>query len=234
MELKPKILIIEDEKSIANFICAILNANGYSSLIASTGKAGMSMISSHCPDLVILDLGLPDLDGMDLLVSMRKWTQLPVLVVSARTHERDKVEALDAGADDYITKPFGSSELLARIRTALRHTLSASGTAASSNGVFKVGELAIDYSKRQVTVRGETVHLTQNEYKIISILSRNAGKVMTYDSILRELWGPGSLSNNQVLRVHMANIRRKIEDNPAEPRYILTEVGVGYRMLDEV
>ena len=233
MEIRSKILIIEDEQRISNFISAVLTTNGYDVLTAGTGKAGCSMISSHCPDLVILDLGLPDMDGIDIIRSVRSWTNLPIIVVSARMHELEKVEALDAGADDYITKPFGTGELLARIRTALRHTRSASDGGISPSGIFTVGQLTVDYNKHQALVNGVNVHLTQNEFRIVSLLGKNAGKVLTYDAILRELWGPAAKGNNQVLRVHMANIRRKIEENPAEPKYIFTEVGVGYRMAEE-
>lgn len=233
MEIKQRILVVEDEARIANFIRAILQANGYETITAATGREARSMISSHCPDLIILDLGLPDIDGLDIIRSVREWTQLPILVVSARTHERDKVDALDAGADDYIVKPFGTGELLARIRTALRHARSgASSEAVSGTGLFTAGSLTIDYNKHQVLVDGENVHLTQNEYRIVSLLGIHAGKVLTYDFILKELWGPGVSDNNQVLRVHMANIRRKIEKSPAEPEYIFTEVGVGYRMVE--
>ena len=233
MEIKQRILIVEDEARIANFIRAILQANGYETITASTGREARSMIASHCPDLIILDLGLPDIDGLDIIRSVREWTQLPILIVSARTHERDKVEALDAGADDYMEKPFGTSELLARIRTALRHARSSAGSAAvSGTGIFTAGALTIDYNKHQVLVDGVNTHLTQNEYRIVSLLGIHAGKVLTYDFILKELWGPGASGNNQVLRVHMANIRRKIERNPAEPEYIFTEVGVGYRMVE--
>ena len=233
MSVKQKILIVEDERSIANFISAVLTANDFDTVTAQSGKEAYSMISSHCPDLMILDLGLPDMDGLDLLRSIREWTQLPVLVVSARTHERDKVDALDAGADDYITKPFGTSELLARIRTAIRHSLqqAAGGTLAPS-GLLTIGDLTIDYNKHQVRLGEENAHLTQNEYKIVSLLGRHAGKVLTYDYLLKEIWGPAARGNNQVLRVHMANIRRKIEPNPAEPQYIFTEMGVGYRMME--
>lgn len=231
MTIKQKILIIEDERSISNFMDSVLTAHGFDTVTAQTGREGYSMISSHCPDLVILDLGLPDMDGMALIHSVREWTRLPIIVVSARSHERDKVEALDAGADDYITKPFGTSELLARIRTALRHSLN-SDELAANNGVFTSGALTVDYNKHQVLVDGVNVHLMQNEFKIVSLLGRHAGKVLTYDYLLKEIWGPAAKGNNQVLRVHMANIRRKIEKNPAEPEYIFTEVGVGYRIAE--
>lgn len=233
MELKQKILIVEDEQRIANFMKTVLIANQYDVISTANGREACSMISSHCPDLIILDMGLPDMDGMDIIRSVRAWTQMPIVVVSARTHERDKVAALDAGADDYVTKPFGTHELLARIRTALRHTRSRGvQDSASANGLFTAGGLSIDYDKRLVQKNGVGIHLTQNEYRILSLLSANAGKVLTYDFILKELWGPESRGDNQALRVHMANLRRKLEENPAEPHYIFTEVGVGYRMIE--
>ncbi len=235
MTIKDKILVVEDEKSISGFIRAILSSNGYDVIIARSGSEAFSMISSHCPDLVVLDLGLPDMDGMQIIESVRRWTQLPILVVSARSHERDKVAALDLGADDYITKPFGAAELLARVRVAIRHTrLGVSSESVAATGKYSVGELTIDYDKHQVLIAGENAHLTQNEYKIVALLGKCAGKVLTYDFIMKELWGPQSRGNNQILRVNMANIRRKIEKNPAEPEYIFTEVGVGYRMAESV
>ncbi len=233
MAIKQKILIIEDEPNIRNFISAVLSANQYDVLIAQTGREAYATITSHCPDAIILDLGLPDMDGVELIRLVRSWSQVPIIVVSARMHERDKVEALDLGADDYITKPFGTSELLARIRMALRHaSTSGDNSQVSLNGVFSTGGLVIDYEKRKVTVDGELIHLTQNEYKLVSLLGRYAGKVLTYDYILKEIWGPGVQGDNKILRVNMANIRRKIEKNPAEPQYIFTEVGVGYRMAE--
>ena len=233
MIIKDKILIVEDERSISNFIKAILSSNGYDVIVAHTGTEACSMISSHCPDLVVLDLGLPDMDGMEIIESVRRWTQLPIIVVSARSFEKDKVMALDMGADDYITKPLGAAELLARVRVAIRHTRSGStDPSIAANGIFTAGELTIDYNKHQVLINGENAKLTQNEYKIVSLLGKCAGKVLTYDFIMKELWGPQSKGGNQILRVNMANIRRKIEKNPAEPKYIFTEVGVGYRMIE--
>lgn len=191
------------------------------------------MISSHCPDIVLLDLGLPDMDGVQIIETVRQWTQLPILVLSARSHERDKVMALEKGADDYITKPFGAAELLARIKVAIRHSRNGIGSGnIAKSGKFVAGDLTIDYDKHQVLLCGENAHLTQNEFRIVALLGKCAGKVLTYDFIMKELWGPQSRGNNQILRVNMANIRRKIEKNPAEPQYIFTEVGVGYRMID--
>ena len=233
MTIRDKILVVEDEKSISGFIRAILTSNGYDVIVAHSGSEAFSMISSHCPDLVVLDLGLPDIDGMDIISSVRQWTQLPILVVSARSHEKDKVEALDRGADDYITKPFCAAELLARVRVAIRHTrLGIGGEGGAASGKFSAGDLVIDYDKHQVLIAGENTHLTQNEYRIVALLGKCAGKVLTYDFIMKELWGPQSKGSNQILRVNMANIRRKIEKNPAEPQYIFTEVGVGYRMIE--
>lgn len=233
MAVRGKVLIVEDDRAICSFMRRVLEANGYESIIVGTGREALSMLTSHCPDVVILDLGLPDMDGMEILRTIRSWSRLPVMVVSARTHERDKVEALDAGADDYITKPFGSAELLARIRTAIRHTRTRlENDRLAQTGVFKAGKLAIDYDKHRVFLDGKDVHLTQNEYKLVSLLGMYAGKVLTYDFLIRELWGPGAKADNQILRVNMANIRRKIEENPASPAYIFTEVGVGYRMIE--
>lgn len=229
---KIKIMIIEDEEVISNFIATTLKANTYAPLVAKTAREALSMIPSHCPDLVLLDLGLPDMDGIEILKKLREWSSVPVIVVSARGNESDKVEALDLGADDYISKPFGTSELLARIRTALRHSMKNSGSAAA-NDVFKTKGLVIDFDKRQITVDGKDVHLTQIEFKIVSLLAKSAGRVLTYDFIITELWGPYAVKDNQILRVNMANIRRKLEKNPASPEYIFTEVGVGYRMTDE-
>ena len=233
MKLKDKVLVVEDEQNISNFISTVLTANDFDVLVAQTGAEAVSMITSHCPDLIILDLGLPDMDGMNILKEVRSWSSLPIIVVSARTHEHDKVMALDLGADDYIEKPFGTSELLARIRTALRHTRT-DGTSdgLAMTGEYHVGDLCIDYNKHRVFLAGEDTHLTPNEYKIVALLGRHAGQVLTYKSMMKELWGPGVGGDNKLLRVHMANIRRKIEPNPVEPQYIFTEVGVGYRMAD--
>ena len=233
MNIRERILIIEDEKSISHFISTVLTNNGYETMQARTGSEAQSMISSHCPDLIILDLGLPDMDGMDILRQLRSWSSLPVVVVSARSHEKDKVLALDMGADDYLTKPFGTDELLARVRTAIRHTRTASGNdEIAQRGTYTVGDLVIDYNKHQALVRGENVKLTLSEFRIVALLGKYAGKVLTYDFIIKELWGPRAGGDNQVLRVNMANIRRKIEKNPAEPEYLFTEVGVGYRLAE--
>ena len=233
MEIRDRVLVVEDDKRIGNFFRTVLEANHYDVIMAQTGAEAYSMVTSQCPDGVLLDLRLPDMDGMRILKSIREWSAMPVIVVSARTHERDKVEALDLGADDYITKPFGTSELLARIRTAIRHTRSGLvGQNGNPTGTFVSGGLTIDYDKHRVFVDGVDAGLTQNEYKIVSLLGKYAGKVMTYDFIIKEIWGPNMKNDNRILRVNMANIRRKIEKNPAQPQYIFTEVGVGYRIVE--
>ena len=233
MEIRDRVLVIEDDKSIRNFLRAILEANNYDVLMASSGTEAYSMITSQCPDVVILDLGLPDMDGMEILKNVREWSTMPVLVVSARSHEKDKVRALDLGADDYITKPFGTSELLARVRTAIRHTrTSCMNAEMAKTGTFVVAGLTIDYDKHRVFVDGKDAGLTQNEFKLVALLGKFAGRVLTYDYIIKEIWGPNMKNDNQILRVNMANIRRKIEENPAQPKYIFTEVGVGYRMIE--
>ena len=232
MELKYNVLVVEDEKNIASFIRTVLEANSFNVIVAKNGGEAELMIKSHLPDIIILDLGLPDIDGMSIIKSVRLWSTVPIVVVSARTDENDKVEALDAGADDYVTKPFGTAELLARVRTALRHARNSESPLAGSDGKFVSGELTVDYDKRRVYIGGNDIHLTQNEYKIVSLLSKCAGKVLTYDNIMKQIWGPNFQSDNQILRVNMANIRRKMEEDPAEPKYIFTELGVGYRMIE--
>ena len=233
MSIKPMVLIVEDDETIGNFISAILTANGYSILKTKQGKTVGELIASQAPDIILLDLGLPDMDGMEVLKSIRAWSQTPVIVVTARGHEREKVEAFDLEADDYIVKPFGTSELLARIKTALRHNRKLAQSGANKTGKVAVGELTIDENKRIVTLAGEKIHLTPIEYKIIVLLAQNIGKVLTHDYMVKEIWGPYA-DEKQTLRVNMANIRRKIEKNPGEPQYILTEMGVGYRMAEEL
>lgn len=233
MAFKDRILIVDDEKSICHFLSTVLLANDYDVITARTGSEAYSMIMSRTPDLVLLDLGLPDMDGMSIIESVRSWSEVPIIVISARMQERDKVQALDLGADDYITKPFGSSEFLARVRTAIRHYRSRRiGTNGIFTGKLTIDDLTIDFDKHQVLVSNRNTHLTQNEFRIVALLARNAGKVLTYDYLLKEIWGAGMTDDNQILRVNMANIRRKIEENTAEPRYIFTEIGVGYRLRD--
>jgi two-component system KDP operon response regulator KdpE len=233
MQNSPLILIAEDEEIICSFISAILEANNFKVIKTAKGGEVVALTTSRCPDLILLDLGLPDMDGLDVLKALRAWTTVPVIVVSARVHEREKVEALDLGADDYITKPFGTGELLARIRTAMRHGRNNANEARSETGKLAVGDLEIDYEKRRVFVAGKEVRLTPIEYKILILLSAHIGKVLTHDFIIKKIWGPYT-NDIQSLRVNMANIRRKLRENPAEPNYIVTEVGVGYRMVEEI
>lgn len=232
-QLKQKILIVEDDSGICKFLRASLQASGYDVLETNTGAKALEIISSHCPDLILLDLGLPDMDGNRIIESVRSWTRTPIIIISARSMDEDKANALDMGADDYLTKPFGTIELLARIRTALRHTRTTSeDDQIALSGVFKTGDLTIDYGKHRVYLGERDTNLTPNEFKIVALLGKHAGRVITYKSMLRQLWGPTASSDNKILRVHMASIRRKIEPNPNEPRYIFTETGVGYRMSD--
>lgn len=232
MNPRHEILLIEDERNICNFIVTTLKNQDYKVDFAVNAVSGLSLAASGCPDLILLDLGLTDMDGIEVIHSIRKWSNVPIIVISARTQEKEKVEALDAGADDYITKPFGTPELMARIRTALRRSSLNGGMMSPIENRYAAKGLVIDYEKHLVTVNGEIVHFTQIEYKILTYLSRNAGRVITYDSLLTHVWGPFADSNNRILRVNMANIRRKLENNPADPRYILTEIGIGYRMIE--
>ena len=233
MYQKISVLIIEDEKSICDFIGKTLDSHEYKVTAANNGKDGLALITSSLPDLVLLDLGLPDMDGMDIIRKTREWSSLPIIVISARTQEKEKVQALDAGADDYITKPFGTFALLARIRPAIRHNNKLSDDSQNANRPYAADGLTIDFERRLVTLHGKEIHLTRVEYKIVSLLAKNSGKVMTYDTLIDQVWGPYADDNNRILRVNMANIRRKIEENPGEPKYIFTELGVGYRMLED-
>ena len=224
---KPQILVVEDDTAVGNLITTTLETQNYLFHRAKTGAGALMDALSYRPDVILLDLGLPDMDGVTLIQKIRSWSNLPIIVVSARGEDADKVVALDAGADDYLTKPFSVEELLARIRAALRRA----GPAANLSA-FTTGELTIDYDKHLVTLAGQPVHLTANEYRLVELLSRSAGKVLTYDRISEAMWGDAAGGNSQLLRVNMANIRRKLEQNPAEPQYILTEIGVGYRMKE--
>ena len=232
MNYKYNILVVEDEKNILNFISTSLKANNYNVLPASNGAEAIMYVTSHCPDVIILDLGLPDIDGINIIKQVREWSQMPIIVVSARSDEQEKVKVLDAGADDYITKPFGTSELLARIRTAIRHLKNNISNNNSHENKFVVGNLTIDHNKRRVYVDNVDAMLTNTEYKLLSLLSKYAGNVLTYEFIIKNIWGPHADDNNQILRVNMSNIRRKIEENPADPKYVFTEIGVGYRMAE--
>ena len=227
------ILIIEDEDAIVNVLTSILIANEYMPVVAKDGQQAMMLLRSFQPDVILLDLGLPDIDGKDLLKDFKQIHDCPVLVVSARDSEQEKVELLDLGADDYITKPFGTSELLARIRVVLRNRTAGVEKEMISSKVYCCGKLQIDLDKHIVMLDGERVHLTKNELRNIELLGHNPGKVLTYDYLIKNIWGEDMPDNNRILRVNMANIRRKLEENPAEPQYIMTEIGVGYRMADE-
>jgi two-component system, OmpR family, KDP operon response regulator KdpE len=227
----PVVVLIEDEPPIRRFLRATLAGQGYRLFEASNGADGIVEVGSRQPDVVIVDLGLPDMDGIDVIRRLREWTNVPVIVLSARGQERDKVTALDAGADDYVSKPFGAGELLARIRVALRHMAGASHEA--DDAVFKVGDLEVDLLHRQVSVGDKEVHLTPIEYKLLTTLVRHAGKVVTHQHLLREVWGPAHTEQAHYARVYMAHLRHKLEAEPARPRYLLTEPGVGYRLASE-
>lgn len=233
MTPKFTILIIEDEKNIQTFVGKILKKHDYKVLYADNGREGLNLIHSQCPDIILLDLGLPDMDGNAVIREVRTWSSTPIIVISARSAEKEKVAALDLGADDYLTKPFGTSELLARIRASLRHSNRLNTDSTLYIRPYRCGGLVLDFSKRLLTIEGEKIHLTPIEYKIVAYLAQNSGKVMTYASILSNVWGPYADDDNKILRVNMANIRRKLESDPAQPKYIFTEVGVGYRMKED-
>jgi two-component system KDP operon response regulator KdpE len=225
---EPTVVLIEDEPQIRRFLRATLTGLGYRLYEAPTGASGIVEVASRQPDVVIVDLGLPDMDGIDVIHRIREWTKVPIIVLSARGQERDKVTALDAGADDYVSKPFSAGELLARIRVALRHTAGAFSEAGEAT--FTVGDLQVDLLRRKVTVRGAEVRLTPIEYKLLTTLVHHAGKVVTHQQLLRDVWGPGHDAQAHYVRVYMAHLRHKLEAEPARPRYLLTEPGVGYRL----
>jgi two-component system KDP operon response regulator KdpE len=227
----PVLLLVEDELPIRNFLGASLASAGYRLDEASTGRQAIQHASQQPPDLVILDLGLPDVDGQEVLKQLREWLTAPIIVLSARDQEQQKITALDNGADDYLTKPFSTAELLARIRVALRHAASAGADAAETT--FELADLKVDFGARRVYVRGAEIHLTPIEYKLFTTLIRNAGKVLTHRQLLKEVWGPQRVEETHYLRVFMATLRRKIEADPARPRYLLTEQAVGYRFASE-
>ena len=222
------ILVIEDEPQIRRFLRATLTSHGYKLIESATAQEGLAHAATWLPDLVILDLGLPDLDGVEVARRLREWSSVPILVLSVRDREQDKIAALDAGADDYLTKPFGVGELLARIRVALRH--SAQISPEPGDPVFKAGELQVDLARRQVLVNGAEVHLTPIEYKLLGVLIRHAEKVVTHQQLLKEVWGPACTNETHYLRVYMGQLRRKLEIDSARPRYLITEPGVGYRL----
>lgn len=227
---EPIVVLIEDEPEIRRFLRATLTGEGYRLFEAPTAESGVMEVGSRQPDAVILDLALPDMDGLEVIRRVREWSGVPIIVLSARGQERDKIGALDAGADDYVSKPFGAGELLARLRVALRH---AAGASHPDDAPFNVGDLQIDLLRRQVLVRGRDMRLTPIEYKLLSTLVHHAGKVVTHHQLLREVWGPNHDNQAHYVRVYMGHLRHKIESEPARPRYLLTEPGVGYRLAVE-
>ena len=222
------VLVIDDEAPIRKFLRTGLESHEFRLVESATGRDGLAQATTRSPDLVLLDLGLPDLDGLEIVKKLREWSTVPIIVLSARGQERDKIQALDAGADDYVTKPFSMGELLARIRVALRHR--ARLQTGEELTAVETGDLRVDLERRVVTMAGDEIRLTPIEYRLLSTLARYAGKVLTHDFLLREVWGPGYTSQHHYLRVYMAQLRHKIEANPARPRFLITEPGVGYRL----
>ncbi len=232
MTIRQKVLLVEHDREFCAYLSAVLFDEGYEVLPATTGEEAMRMALSHCPEIILLEPDLPDMDGMEVLKSVRQWSLRPVIVLSEKSEEQMVADALDAGADDYITKPVGQIELLARMRAAIRHTRTGSGDLQFSNeGKIVIGHLTIDYNKYKVYVDETDAGLTQNEFRMVALLARYAGKVLTYEQVMQELWGPNAGDDNQILRVNMTNIRRKIEDDALRPKYLFTENGIGYRMI---
>jgi two-component system KDP operon response regulator KdpE len=225
-ETEVRILVVDDDRAIRRFLRTSLAAHGYAVFEAETGEQALQDVMTHRPDVIILDLGLPDLDGVEVTRQLREWSQIPILILSVREQEDDKIAALDAGADDYLTKPFGMGELMARLRVALRHAVAQVDDTAE----FVLGDLKVDLARRVVKVKGEEVQLTPTEYALLRVLIKYAGKVLTHHQLLREVWGPGYESEKHLLRVNISNLRSKLEVEPARPQYILTEPGVGYRL----
>lgn len=227
----PLVLVIEDDPQIRRFLRATLIDNGYNYLEVTSAQDGLRQVGLQHPDLIILDLGLPDLDGLEVMRRLREWTATPIIVLSARNQERDKVDALDAGADDYLTKPFGTAELLARMRVASRHAIQA--LQGTDEPIFSTGELRVDLAHRQVFINEGEIHLTPIEYKLLMVLVQHAGKVVTRKQLLHDVWGPSYVDEMHYLRVYMGQLRRKLEAEPTRPRYLITEPGVGYRLKVE-
>jgi two-component system KDP operon response regulator KdpE len=223
-----RVLVVDDEASIRKFLRASLTAHDYQVYEAATGQDALAAVLAHRPDLMILDLGLPDIEGIEVTRQLREWSQIPIIILSVREHESEKVAALDAGADDYLTKPFGISELLARMRAALRRRL-----AESDAPLFTTGELTVDLARHVVTVAGQEVQLTPTEYDLLRVLVTNAGKVITHRQLLHQVWGVAYEQEAHLLRVNISNLRHKLEADPTRPRYIVTEPGVGYRLREE-
>jgi two-component system KDP operon response regulator KdpE len=223
----PLVLVVDDEPQVRRFLRASLPHQGYRLIEAATGEEALREAATRGPDAILLDLGLPDLDGVEVTRRLRGWSAVPIVVLSARGQESDKIEALDAGADDYLTKPFGIGELLARLRVALRHS---SRAGSSGEALFEHGDLRVDLSAQRVFSRGEEVRLTRTEYRLLALLVKHAGKVLTHRQLLKEVWGPGSVNESHYLRVYMGQLRHKLEEDPARPRHLVTEIGVGYRL----
>jgi two-component system, OmpR family, KDP operon response regulator KdpE len=232
MGAEPLVLVIEDDRQIRRFLRASLSTQSYRIVETDKGREGLALAASHVPDVVVLDLGLPDMEGVDVIRDLRKWSAVHIIIISARGQERDKIASLDAGADDYLTKPFGVGELLARIRVALRRSAERPA-AEGGTGTLRVGELEIDLEAHRSFVAGTELHLTPIEFRLLTVLMRNAGKVLTHTYLLNEVWGPGRGDQSHYVRIYMAGLRRKIEPDPARSRYIFTEIGVGYRFADE-
>ena len=228
---KPKILVVEDDPAITNLIRTTLDTQEYQYHTAKNGAEALLDAVSYNPDVIILDLGLPDMDGVEIIHKVRGWNMVPIIVVSARSEDQDKVEALDAGADDYLTKPFSIDELLARLRVALRRSRAEEGAAQTQSSIYRNGGIVINYAAGCVYMEGNEVHLTPIEYKLLCVLAKNTGKVLTHNYILKEVWGSVLASDTPSLRVFMATLRKKIEKNPSDPKYIQTHIGVGYRMI---
>ncbi len=226
----PTVLLVEDDPAIVRFLRAGLASQGVKLIESASGADGIAQAATRAPDLVLLDLGLPDLDGLEVVKRLREWSSVPVIVISARGQEQDKIRALDAGADDYVTKPFAMGELLARVRVALRHA--ARNAAGEDVGVVQIEELCVDLARRRVTVAGEERALTPIEFRLLALLARHAGRVLTHAQLLREVWGPGYATQHHYVRVYMAQLRHKLEPDPSVPRWLLTEPGVGYRLRE--
>lgn len=222
-------IVAEDERQIRRFLRTSLEAENFAVYEAESGKQTLVEAATRKPDLLILDLGLPDMDGVDVIRDLRSWTELPIIVLSARTQEADKIDALDAGADDYLTKPFGVGELMARVRVVLRRRATADGQQVRE---FRFGNVRVDLVNRQIYRAEQQIHLTANEYRLLTVLIRNAGKVLTHRQLLKEVWGPSHVEDSHYLRTYMAHLRQKLESDPAQPKYLITETGVGYRLVD--
>lgn len=227
-DTKIHIVLIEDDRQIRRFLNTVLEAEDMSVFEAENGKQGLIACATRKPDLLIVDLGLPDMSGLDVIRDVRSWTEIPIIVLSARTQEQEKVAALNAGADDYLSKPFGAAELIARIHAHLRRR---QPQTMQADAVFSFGDVSLNLALRTVSRAGQSVHLSPIEYRLLSVLARNAGKVMTHQQLLKEVWGPNQSENSHYLRIYMANLRQKLEQEPAQPRHFLTETGVGYRLL---